>query len=137
MKKKSFLFALAASMLFSSTIFAQDVPVGTTVPTISETDSIGAYIYVSGGTYLSTSGYSTVATDNNLFGENVTVTSDSSNPDTIFAKIVDGSGATICDIQMISAGSSHTFHVPYNSGTYKVQCKADSQAGTYYITVED
>ncbi len=95
-------------------------------------------VFWSGTAYVSDTAYTNITSSNNLFDDNPKVTNSAGNAGKLSFRIVDKDGEPIGSVKVCIDGYSVTMDtVPFNSGTYTLQAKADSgKAGSYYITID-
>lgn len=95
-------------------------------------------VYWSGTAYVSDTAYTNITSSNNLFDDNPKVTNSAGNAGKLSFRIVDKNGEPIGRVKVCIDGYSVTMDtIPFNSGTYTLQAKADSgKAGSYYITID-
>jgi hypothetical protein len=66
-----------------------------------------------------------------------TVTNAAGNKGAIKVRIINAKGEQVGTVKTVNAGKSAKLDsIPWNSGTYTLQAKAVSSAGTYFITID-
>ncbi|MGN0513768.1 MAG: hypothetical protein ACI4GD_05765 [Lachnospiraceae bacterium] len=90
----------------------------------------------SGSVYLVASQWCNVTASNNIFADSPTVTSDISNPGSIFVRVINASGEIVGSTYAVAPGNSIVLdRIPANSGTYTIQARA-TVTGYHYISVD-
>lgn len=103
---------------------------------INEENIIQPRVNWTGNARLSTDGYYNVTSSNNIFRDSPKVTNHAGNPGTIKVRIINGNGKQVGNTKGIKAGKTVTMdQIPAFSGTYTLQAKAISKAGSYTITI--
>lgn len=104
---------------------------------INEENIIQPRVNWTGNARLSTDGYYNVTSSNNIFRDSPKVTNHAGNPGTIKVRIINGNGKQVGNTKEIKAGKTVTMdQIPAFSGTYTLQAKAISKAGSYTITID-
>lgn len=95
-------------------------------------------VFWTGTAYVSDVAYTNITSSNNLFSDNPKVTNGAGNDGKLSFRIVNKDGEPIGRAKDCNSGYSVTMDtIPFNSGTYTLQAKAESnKAGNYYITID-
>lgn len=87
-----------------------------------------------GSAYLEAGHYSNIAGANNIFRENLVITSSKDNYATVTLCIVDNKGAVVGSKKTVAPGESVTMdEIPALSGYYMVQGSPDTSGQYYFI----
>lgn len=104
---------------------------------INEENVVQPRVNWTGNARLSTDGYYNVTSSNNIFKDSPKVTNHAGNPGTIKVRIINGNGKQVGSTKEIKVGKTVTMdQIPAFSGTYTLQAKAVSEAGSYTITID-
>ncbi|MFD1394185.1 hypothetical protein ACFQ3L_11460 [Lacticaseibacillus jixianensis] len=94
-------------------------------------------IYWNSSAHLVTSAYSNVTSSNNIFDDRPLVTNKAGNKGSIKVRVINQRGAQVGSVKTIGVGKSVRLDTIYwDSGTYNIQAKAVSAAGTYAISID-
>ena len=137
--KKKLVFALLAMSILSANVMVSASEINAIPAVETANEAITPYLNVTTSTYITTDGWSTVATDNNWIPAKIRFTNDANNPGQVEVRVVNSSGSVVVDPVSISTGTTESLgsRVPAFSGTYSVQVKASYTTGYYKFTLKD
>lgn len=138
MKKFNKVIAIGLASLtiagLSSPVFASE---DANLKTISSEKTAEPYLNIQNQVYNLTTGWSTIATDNNWMDATIKVTNHAGSDGWIMLRVLDKNGAEVDATDGgISPGGWGTVSVPFNKGTYKLEAKAQ-KSGKYILTIKD
>lgn len=140
MKLRKILLMCLATAMATTPVFASTLETNRVRETIDVRENeVDPYLNISGKVFqLSTSSWSTIATDNNLMSAYVEVTNNAQNPSWIMLRVLDEDGNIIDapETGVEPGKTSSPLYIPHDSGTYTIEAKA-GKAGKYTLTIKD
>jgi hypothetical protein len=134
--KKFLAFLLSMLLVFTFCVpvaFAANLP---DEQAEDEIEEIPLPLIWSGDIYLSTSGYSTIISNNNWLNEDLMIMNSNLSAGTVYIRVTSTAGFTKT-IQVSAGSTGHIYDIPWNSGTYTITAKAADTTGWYHLTIND
>ncbi len=129
--KKLVAFALVIVLMVSMAVPAYAAEIPDTAVEQTATPRINW----DGTAWLGTTGYYTITTSNNWFDDAPLVISDGNNAGDVTIQVLNEQGVRVGSRKTVSPGESVRLDsIPYDSGTYRIQGKAEVE-GTYYFDI--
>lgn len=136
--KRIYAFILSMVMVISmaSTAFAAELPSSGYKEIAASEREVTPRIKWNGTAWLTTSGFCTITTSNNIFDDDPLVESDGNNAGDVTIRVLNEKGQQVGSTKTVSPGSSVRLDmIPANSGTYRIQGKA-SVEGNYAFNID-
>lgn len=133
--KKLVAFALALVLMASMSVpaYASEIPDNTSVTVAEQT--VTPRINWDGTAWLVTTGFCTITTSNNWFDDAPLVISDGNNAGDVTIRVLNEKGVQVGSEKTVPPGGSIRLDsIPFDSGTYRIQGKAEVE-GNYYFDI--